>query len=164
MCLPISCMHCENPPCLAVCPTTATRRRHDGIVDIAYELCIGCGYCIMACPYIARSIVFENEYAIEMRALIGESSTEEPGRDRVGVCTKCNFCYPRIDLGLTKGLIPGMDPSATPMCVNTCAAHALHFGDLDDLDSEVAGLIRENRTVRLQEVLGTNPSVYYIVE
>jgi len=149
-CLPMSCMHCSKAPCHEVCPTAATFRRDDGIIDINYELCIGCGYCMVACPYMARSIVFQNEY--------------DSGADRIGVCSKCNFCLPRIDSGLVKGLKPGLDSEASPMCVVSCAADALCFGNLDDPDSAVAQLIRENKAVSLQEELGTDPAVYYLVD
>jgi phenylacetyl-CoA:acceptor oxidoreductase subunit 1 len=86
-----------------------------------------------------------------------------PNLDHIGVATKCNFCLPRVDAGLAQGLQPGLDPEATPACVISCSANALHFGDLDDPDSEVSQLIRENKTARLQEELGTDPAVYYIV-
>ena len=161
--LPISCVHCSEPPCLEVCPTTATYRRPDGIVDVHYELCVGCGYCIVACPYMARTIIFRNESGF----VTGPSSREPDmvalNLDHVGVATKCNFCLPRVDAGLAQGLQPGLDPAATPACVIACSTNTLHFGDLDDPDSEVSQLIRENKTACLQEKLSTDPSVYYIV-
>ncbi len=157
-CLPISCMHCGNAPCAEVCPTGATHRRPDGIVDIFYERCVGCGYCIVACPYHARSIIFHDEYKEE----VGDLDVSSPARDRFGVATKCTFCKPRIDAGLEKGLCPGQDREATPACVVSCSGEALFFGDLDNPDGEVAKLIRENKTVLLQEDMGTDPSVYYI--
>ncbi len=160
MFLHISCMHCSEPPCLNVCPTKATYRRPDGIVGISYEKCIGCGYCIIACPYRARTI-FTKEFDFEVR-----SRSNDPVRvsdDRVGICTKCDFCSSKIDLGLTHGLKPGIDPEATPACVISCSSNAISFGDLNDSNSNVAKLIQENRVARLQEQLGTNPSVYFII-
>ncbi|MDY7077383.1 MAG: 4Fe-4S dicluster domain-containing protein [Chloroflexota bacterium] len=154
--LPMSCMHCDEPPCMAVCPTGATYQRHDGVVDVYHELCVGCGYCIVACPYRARSIVFHQKP--------GVADHDLDHTEHLGVATKCNFCLPLVDAGLTQGLQPGLDPDATPACVLSCSANALHFGDLDDPDSEVSRLIRENKTARLQEELETEPSVYYIVE
>ena len=145
----MGCMHCSKAPCVEVCPTSASYRRPDGIVDIDYELCVGCGYCVVACPYNARAIVWE------------DSVMEH--EDRVGVCAKCNFCLPRIEAGLEQGLRPGVDPEATPACVVSCIANAMCFGDLDDQDSQVSRLIRTNKIIRLQEELGTEPSVYYIV-
>ena len=160
--LPMGCQHCANPPCLEVCPTTATYQRPDGIVDIHYERCIGCGYCVVACPYLARSITLEAKPYYDT----GLTSPEALGawRDRLGVCTKCNFCLPRIEQGLAAGLRPGIDPDASPVCVSSCIANALHFGDLDDPESIVARYIRENATARLSEELGTDPRVYYVVE
>lgn len=164
MCLPVSCMHCSKPPCLEVCPTTATYRRPDGIVDIKYELCIGCGYCIVACPYMARTIIFHNECDFKTEIMAKKPGKGAAKGDRIGVCTKCNFCLPRVDAGLAKGLQPGIAPEATPMCVISCSAGALHFGDLDDPESPISKMIQQNKIVRLQEDLRTDPSVYYIVE
>ena len=153
--LPISCMHCENPPCASVCPTKATFQRPDGIVEIDPERCIGCGYCILACPYRARTIYH--------RHLDFEIDDHAPATDREGTCTKCNFCKDRIDAGLAAGLQPGSDMEATPACVNNCSAGALQFGDLNDPQSNVSRLIRECRTLRLNPEHGTEPSVYYII-
>ena len=152
--LTMSCMHCENPTCLEVCPTCATYRRPDGIVDINLDLCVGCGSCVVACPYQARSIAKSDILSKEITA---------KNKDRIGVCTKCNFCLQHIDAGLAQGLKPGTDSEATPRCVRFCLADALYFGDLDDPKSEVSGLIRDNKVVSMQEELGTEPSVYYIL-
>lgn len=160
--LPISCMHCTEAPCQEVCPTTATYSRTDKIVDIKYDLCVGCGYCIVACPYHARTIIFNKKYNYDAEATSQELDKVGPNLDHIGICKKCNFCLPRVDAGLGSGLQPGLDPEATPMCVNSCSSEALYFGDLDDPTSNVSRLIRENKTARLQEELGTDPSVYYI--
>lgn len=162
MFLPMGCMHCAEPPCLEVCPTTATYRRPDGIVDIDYDLCIGCGYCIVACPYLARTIIFDNKPYFDTELTPPEMVMADP--DRTGVCTKCNFCLPRVETGLENGRQPGLDPEATPTCAGSCIANALHFGDLNDPDSQVSRLIRENETARILEELDTDPAVYYIVE
>lgn len=162
--LPMSCMHCSEPPCLEVCPTTATYRRPDGIVDVHYELCVGCGYCIVACPYMARTLIFRNETGFEVETMSQEPDMDTTNLDHIGVSTKCNFCRPRVDAGLAQGLQPGLDPDASPVCVISCSANALYFGDLDDPDSEVSQLMRQNKTARLQEELNTDPAVYYIVE
>ncbi len=160
--LPKSCMHCQNPPCHDVCPSGATYQRSDGIVDIKTELCIGCGYCVVACPYDARAISFQDK--IKIRPRNSSLSTEAFGADRIGICTKCDFCLPRITEGLSKGLIPGSDVEATPLCVNYCIANALYFGDMDDPESTVSQLIRKNKTFCLLEELETRPSVCYIIE
>jgi len=162
--LPISCMQCSDAPCLEVCPTTATFRRDDGIVDINYDLCIGCGYCIVACPYLARVIAAPHELAAKMSNDAHEPAYVEPGQDITGVCTKCNFCLPRVDAGLAQGLQPGVDAEATPACVVSCTAQALHFGDMEDPQSVVSTLIRENNTAQILEELGTDPAINYIVE
>jgi phenylacetyl-CoA:acceptor oxidoreductase subunit 1 len=154
-------MHCKEAPCLVVCPTKATYKRSDGIIGIEYDRCVGCSYCIVACPYRARSI-FTHEYDFETRDW-DENELSGEVADRIGVCTKCNFCMHRIDEGLKRGLRPGIDAEASPVCVITCSSGALHFGDLDDDGSTVSGLIREYATARLQEELGTDPSVYFIL-
>jgi phenylacetyl-CoA:acceptor oxidoreductase subunit 1 len=162
--LPVSCMHCSEPPCLEVCPTGATYRRPDGIVDVNGDLCLGCGYCVVACPYMARTIIFCDGTGFESGMMSWEPGMAIPNSDHVGVATKCNFCLPRVEAGLAQGLWPERDPEAMPACVAACTAEALHFGDLDDPHSVVSQLIQENETARLQEELGTGPSVYYIVE
>ena len=160
--LTMSCMHCENPPCKDTCPTGATYRRPDGIIEIREELCIGCGTCIVACPYRARSICTED--AIFREGLTGRGENENSDGDRVGICTKCNFCSQIVDAGLQKGLRPGEDPEATPLCVRFCISGALNFGDLDDKKSTVSKLIQENKTTRLLEQMCTNPNIYYILK
>lgn len=160
--LPMGCMHCGEPPCLDVCPTTATYKRADGIVDINYDICVGCAYCVVACPYQARTLIMENTPYFPTGFTPPEALQANPAR--VGVATKCNFCLPRIESGLAQGLRPGIDFDASPACVGSCIANALHFGDLDDPDSNVARMIREHRTERISEEVGTDPSVYYIVE
>lgn len=152
------CNHCAKPPCLEVCPSGATYQRNDGIVDIDYELCLGCGACIMACPYDARSIACQDSFLIEDE--VGLDSED----DRIGICTKCNFCGQRLDEGISKGFVPGQDSEATPSCVRLCIAGALYFGDISDPESEVARLVRQKKVLRLQEDSATDSSVYYIVE
>jgi phenylacetyl-CoA:acceptor oxidoreductase subunit 1 len=157
--VPVGCMHCEDPPCMHVCPSTATRKRPDGIVTIDYDLCIGCAYCAVACPYQARyktdvpSFPYGKETDLER---------ERHDPKRLGVATKCTFCVDRIDAGLSKGLKPGVDPEATPACVNSCIAKALHFGDVEDPGSNVSELLAENQFFRMHEELGTGPGFYYL--
>ena len=157
--VPVGCMHCDDPPCMHVCPSTATRKRADGIVTIDYDLCIGCAYCAVACPYDARFKVDVPRFSY------GEPIASEAQRfdeSKVGVATKCTFCAERIDAGLAKGLRPGVDPEATPACVNACIAGALHFGDIEDSGSNVCALLAENQHFRLHEALGTGPRLYYL--
>jgi phenylacetyl-CoA:acceptor oxidoreductase subunit 1 len=158
--VPVGCQHCADPPCMHVCPSTATRRRADGIVTIDYDICIGCAYCDVACPYQARFKVDAPSLAYGAVAMENEIEREDPRR--IGVAQKCTFCSDRIDFGLANGLTPGRDPRATPACVNACIADALHFGDLDDPDSNVSRLLREQRSFRMHAELGTDPGFYYL--
>jgi phenylacetyl-CoA:acceptor oxidoreductase 27-kDa subunit len=153
-------MHCDEPPCMTVCPSTATRKREDGIVTIDYDLCIGCGYCIVACPYQARHRTDRASFAYGGRP--SEPEAKRFDERRLGVATKCTFCVERVDDGIARGLTPGIDPDATPACVNSCIAGALHFGDIDDPHSNVSVLLAENRHFRMHEELGTGPRTYYL--
>ncbi len=158
----MGCMHCEAPSCVGVCPTGATKRRADGIVTIDPNLCVGCGACVLACPYDARKITFEEKISPEVTPKRDKSDRHQ--LTPIGTCSKCNFCLPRLEKGLRKGLQPGQDAAATPMCVRYCIAEALYFGDLDDPHSEVSRLVRESKTRRINEDLGTSPSVFYITD
>jgi phenylacetyl-CoA:acceptor oxidoreductase 27-kDa subunit len=157
--LPKACQQCDNTPCVKVCPTGATYKRADGIVMVDYSKCIGCKYCIAACPYDARTFL----QTIQPYYGSGLTSLESSSPNQVaGVVEKCTFCANKIDAGLAKGLTPGVDRDATPACVATCPAGARYFGDLDDPNSNVSTLISENRAVQLGSELGTKPKVYYI--
>lgn len=142
----VFCNHCDNPPCVRVCPTQATwRRKADGIVMMDMHRCIGCRYCVVACPYGSRSFNWRDP-----RPFIKEINPDYPTRMR-GVVEKCNFCEERLDRG------------KLPACVEACPERALVFGDLEDADSEVRKLLREHYTIRRKPSLGTNPEIYYIV-
>jgi len=142
-----------------VCPTKATSKRADGIVTIDYDLCIGCAYCAVACPYQAR---YKTQKANFAYGAATESETQRHDDARLGVATKCTFCVERIDAGTAKGLKPGVDPEATPACVNACIAQALAFGDVDDPASNVSQLLAQNQHFRMHEELGTGPGFHYI--
>ena len=157
--LPMQCMHCAEPPCVPVCPTGASRQRADGIVWVAYDACIGCGYCAMSCPYRARHLVHEAHAYFTAGPTPPEQMSARP--ERRGVMTKCTFCKERVDEGLARGLRPGTDPDATPMCAVACIAGAILFGDLDDPASPVARLLADGDAVPLLPECGTVPSVYY---
>ncbi len=161
--VPIGCMHCEQPPCMEVCPSTATRQRDDGIVTIDYDLCIGCAYCAVACPYQARYRIGK---ALPAYGKDGKMRVEEYCEDpaRLGVAQKCTFCSDRIDSGLATGLTPGIDAAPTPARVSSCISGALHFGDRDDADSNVSALLKENHHFRMHEELSTEPGIYYLWE
>jgi phenylacetyl-CoA:acceptor oxidoreductase subunit 1 len=158
--VPVGCQHCADPPCMHVCPSTATRRRDDGIVTIDNDLCIGCAYCAVACPYLARSKVDKPVYAHGSEPTILERLQFD--EKRLGVSQKCTFCADRIDAGLARGLTPGVDADATPACVNSCIAEALHFGDIEDPESNVSRMLAEKNQFRMHEELGTNPGFYYL--
>ena len=139
------CNHCENPPCVRACPTKATfKRESDGIVLMDFHRCIGCRFCMAACPFGARSFNFRDP-----RPFIEEENKEFPTRMK-GVVEKCNFCAERLAVG------------KMPACVEASNG-AIVFGDLYDEHSEVRELLKENYTIRRKQVLGTEPTVYYIV-
>lgn len=146
---PMRCMHCEEPPCLDVCPTGATFQRPDKIVQIDGKKCIGCKACILACPYDARQMWDGKGFyfgATPTPYELQAYTAHVPG-----AVQKCDFCADRVDKGLK------------PYCVETCLASALLFGDLDDPNSEVSQALREARThFRLKEELGTRPSIYFL--
>jgi len=158
--VPMGCQHCDEPPCEEVCPTTATRKRADGIVTIDYDLCIGCAYCTVACPYQARFKAPRHAFAYGRQPTESEELREDDAKREVA--TKCTFCVERIDAGSARGLTPGVDPEATPACVNACIAEALHFGDSDDPESNVSRLLATHRHFRINEELGTGPGFHYL--
>jgi len=161
--LPVLCNHCKEAACVEVCPTGASTRREDGIVLVDANKCVGCRYCVIACPYQHRTS-FE-EYSPYFKG-DGYTPPEEIGRRlyplQEGTVVKCNFCVERIEEGLNKGLKPGVDAEATPACVNACPTKARYFGDLDDPDSELPRLIREKKGAPLAPEFDTDPSVYYL--
>lgn len=155
------CLHCQDAPCVEVCPVKATYVRDDGLVIMDYTRCIGCRYCEVACPYDARKFNWEERTDTENPYAPTWGTAEVERRPR-GVIEKCTFCVHRIDRGLELGLIPGEVREATPACVNICPVEARVFGNLKDPDSKVSQTIAGNATFRLREELGTEPSVYYI--
>ena len=162
---PVRCNHCKDAPCVKVCPTEASHQRDDGIVLIDQDKCIGCRYCVVACPYQNRTFHSKDKnpgYFPGYEKTRFEKKGEELYPHEVGTTQKCNFCVERIDAGQERKLKPGSDWDATPACVNTCQARALTFGDLDDPDSAVSTLIRERGGFPLEEALGTDPSVFYV--
>lgn len=145
--LPIACQHCAEAPCVEVCPTSAAFRREDGIVMQDPSLCIGCRYCMAVCPYTGVR-VFSDEQPSYMSPFPTGSN---PMIHRSRTVEKCTFCAHRLDEGLL------------PVCVDICPMRARTFGDIDDPDSEVSRLLRDNPHFHLLAEKGTLPSVYYIV-
>lgn len=139
--LPMMCQHCAEPPCVDVCPTGASFKRADGIVLVDKHTCIGCRYCMMACPYNARSFIHEPLEDQKPHAPRGKGTVES-----------CTLCVHRVDEG--RG----------PACVEACADEgggAMLFGDLNDPDSEISKRIAQYSTTRIRGDLGTDPGVRY---
>jgi dimethyl sulfoxide reductase iron-sulfur subunit len=175
--VPRPCMHCDNAPCVKVCPVGARYKREDGLVATDWQRCIGCRYCEVACPYGVNYFNWKdpkkNQYldwgspeAKAVKTLTGDAvppydnpDLDErfgPEKRRIagsghlkGVVEKCTFCVQRVEKGLE------------PACVANCPALALHFGDLDNLESNVARLLKKSH-FRLLEEIGTRPRVYYL--
>lgn len=146
--MPVLCNHCDDPPCVEVCPTGASFVWEDGIVDIDHDKCVGCRSCMVACPYTNR---YFND---QEPAYFSEGSTPYEAarstRHQRNVVMKCNFCRDRVKAG------------QAPACVANCPTVARVFGDLDDPNSEVSRLIRERSGFTLHPELGTGPNVYYL--
>jgi molybdopterin-containing oxidoreductase family iron-sulfur binding subunit len=139
--LPVMCQHCASPPCVDVCPTGASFKRADGIVLVDKHICIGCRYCMMACPYKARSFVHE--------ALEDQKAHAPRGK---GTVESCTLCVHRVDAG------------RIPACVESCNASgggAMMFGDLNDPASAIAKAVAALAPVALRADLGLDPGVRY---
>jgi Fe-S-cluster-containing dehydrogenase component len=176
--LPRPCQHCNNAPCVKVCPVGARFKREDGLVLTDPERCIGCRYCEVACPYGVnyynwrKPDVAFGAYDIDysdpdvaavtggaipsyknpnLNLLQGDEQRLTAGSAHsVGVMEKCTFCVQRVDNGLD------------PACVDVCPVHALHFGDTEDPASPVSVYLRERTSFKLLDELGTDPSVIYV--
>lgn len=169
--LPRPCVQCQNPPCVKPCPVTATYQNEQGVVVIDYNRCIGCRYCLVACPYAARTSDFgewytggtpevadklvgrkvaAKGYETQPAAEYGKKWPPRNGGSPVGNARKCHFCLHRLAVGML------------PACVTTCVGRATYFGDRIDPASLVFEQIGSPRVWRLKEELGTNPAVYYL--
>jgi molybdopterin-containing oxidoreductase family iron-sulfur binding subunit len=170
---PRPCMQCDRPPCVTVCPVKATWKRPDGVVVIHYDKCIGCRYCLAACPYGARTSDFGLFYSagaaggapedgngpvLGAPAAYEDAPSHEYGKrwsrsrhgSPVGNARKCHFCLHRLEKG------------QLPMCVTTCIGRATYFGDSADPRSLVTELTTKNNVQTLLAHKGTEPRVFYI--
>ena len=159
--LPKPCMQCDEPPCVEVCPVSATFKREDGIVAIDYKTCIGCRYCMTACPYEHRMFDYGEKYSEGLPRLAEYDNRpsfeygqvwERPDKHAspVGNVRKCTFCAHRLDQGLL------------PQCLTTCIGGANYFGDLNDPDAVITKIINKLNVFRLKEQMGTQPKVFYL--
>ena len=163
---PVPCMHCEDPPCVKVCPVGATYKSEEGITAQIWERCIGCRYCMVACPYSRRYFNWS-----EPRWPGGDPSSLNPDvapRPR-GVVEKCTLCQHRIRAAVERARVdeePLTDESVRrlPACAQSCPTQAITFGDLADPVSEVARLAASPRALRLLPEAGTRPKVIYLGE
>lgn len=182
--LPRPCMHCENPSCMHVCPTGATYKTKEGFVLINWDTCIGCKYCMIACPYGVRFYVEQTQLTEpDIRRVFPSGDdkvwappyrmpeSKQDTKHGVGVAprnvvSKCTFCYHRVSQAPkgTRDFDP-QDPKTrdfTPACVVACPPNARYFGDLDDPKSQVNALIADKHGMRLLDHLGNRPQVYYL--
>jgi len=139
--LPMLCQHCEHPPCVDVCPTGASFKRADGIVLVDKHICIGCRYCMMACPYKARSFIHESLQDQKPHAPRGKGTVES-----------CTFCVHRVDAG------------ETPACVEACTKknhNAMVFGDLNDPASTISKQLEQHSSRQIRADLNLNTGVRY---
>jgi len=160
--LVVGCQHCAEPPCVPVCPTGATAQREDGLVTMDYDLCIGCAYCAVSCPYQARTIAHEKRSYYGDRETVQEAHVAHD--ERLGVVQKCTFCIDRVDEAEERGLTAGVDWEVTPACAASCIAQAIQFGDFNDPQSNVSTLARERKSFQINDFLKTDPQIKYLYE
>jgi Fe-S-cluster-containing dehydrogenase component len=168
---PRPCLQCDEPPCVPVCPVGATYKRPDGVVAMDYDRCIGCRYCMNACPYNSRYFDFgfsNYDNSPDADGLIfgkstggiledlpsfeyGKAQPRQRERSPIGNVRKCHFCLHRVEIG------------ELPACTTTCIGRATYFGDSNNPESLVSELIARPNILRLREELGTEPKVYYLL-
>ena len=162
--LPITCLQCEHPPCTKVCPVNATYRNEEGIVGQVYARCIGCRYCLNACPYTVKFFNWKQPvWPVEMEDSFNPDVSVRP----IGVTEKCLFCHHRLQRAKEEAAAQGralLESDYQPACAEVCPANAITFGDLNNRDSAVAVLTRDARAFHLLEELGTEPKVTYLKE
>ena len=168
------CMHCEDPPCVKVCPVAATYQDSEGIVRQNYARCIGCRFCTVGCPYGVRYFnwydpTWENgmDRHLNPDRVSGDGDLEGPAIRPKGVVEKCTYCIHRLHKARERAAAEGRDfrpDEYVPACVQTCTGKARFFGDLDDPNSTVSQLAQSRRAFRLLEEAGTHPKTIYLHE
>lgn len=144
-----SCQHCDNPACVAACPTGATHKDEEtGIVRQDWNACIGCGSCIAACPYEGVRTLMEGEPKYFLDFQVGSLDVAP---HQQGVVEKCDMCWHRVEKG------------ERPACADVCRQMARYWGDFDDPESEVSKLIASRSYKQLLADEGTGPNIYYLV-
>src|SRR5512146_1253710 len=143
----VLCNHCENPPCVRVCPTKATFKLANGITMQDMHRCIGCRFCMAACPYGSRSF----NWVDPRKGIKPEFENKQYPTRTKGVVEKCTFCSERLQAG------------KIPACVEAAPKGAMFFGDIEDTNSEVREIVTSQLTVRRKPELGTGPAVYYAI-
>lgn len=160
--MPVLCQHCDDPPCTAVCPVSATYKSDEGIVAQVYPRCIGCRYCANACPYTVKYFNWLTpEWPEEMKQMHNPDVSVRP----VGVIEKCTFCHHRLILAREKAKDEDREFESRdylPACAQSCSADAIIFGDLDHEHSEVRKQAANPRRFELMGDLGTRPKVFYL--
>jgi Fe-S-cluster-containing dehydrogenase component len=149
------CNHCDRPPCVRVCPTKATFKRKDGIVMMDMHRCIGCRFCMAACPFGARSFNYKDPRLV----LKPEDENKDYPTRTIGVVEKCTLCSER----LSKGLIPACVEESQKIAKEAGSEPAMYFGDLHDPNSDVRKVLTGTYSIRRKPELGTEPSVFYII-
>ncbi len=161
---PKPCFHCDNPPCTKVCPVNATYKNEEGLIAQIYHRCIGCRYCMVACPYTAKVFNWlEPEWTDEFKSCFNPDVSPR----MKGVVEKCSFCAHRL-LKVKEAADSEdreiMDNEYLPACSESCPANAIDFGDLENKESRVYNLSRSSRALREMENLGTEPKVIYLLK
>lgn len=164
--VPTPCYHCENPPCVKVCPVNATYQNEEGIVAQIWDRCIGCRYCMVACPYSRRSFNWKHDDWPESYRSMLNPDVAVRGE---GMVEKCTFCYHRIRKLKESARVEGREIESSELdhltaCAQACPAGAIVFGDLDDAESRVAHMAGSPRASRQHEHLGTEPKVFYLAK
>jgi molybdopterin-containing oxidoreductase family iron-sulfur binding subunit len=159
-------MHCDDPPCVKVCPVNATYKNEEGLVAQIWDRCIGCRYCQVACPYSRRYFNWKHEDLPESYL---NYMNPDVARRPEGVVEKCTFCQHRIrkvkeQVRREEREIEDGDVRKLTACAQSCPAEAIVFGDLNDPESTVSHHARSPRASRLLEELGTEPKVYYLAK